>query len=438
MPNSVLRLRRSRSSASTSQQTPTASLDVFSIPTESNSSPTTPTLESTDTRMLLEQLKALNNQDISILSPNGHRQILNNIYHMIESAWTLSNLESVDNQIVQKDGVLVETFIPSMTSILQQTIEYIENNIASPSSRLSLSKKKQKIIAEELETFRSKVENIYSFVMPDIPLSPSLDRTEDALAIAASIGSVAFAVCDSVPVLGTLKPIAAGFTEICTTVQTIRSNKQLVAEILRDVKGYFRMVVRKVKRSPTAQENEELRRDMDALFRNLQDIQKTLLKLRRKHRLRSVLFAKKDSDNLEALRRRVQHARSTFEAGLAVSTNIAVCEMVGGMDSVRLQMMTLTTLNQEPLRTESLKHSTLADSASSKLSALPQIDAAAVILAPSHSSRKHWVSVEIDLDRATHKRSTAVYLLPYMGAYFFFEFCYVGGPVGPSLPSQVY
>ncbi|KAE9399246.1 hypothetical protein BT96DRAFT_704351 [Gymnopus androsaceus JB14] len=105
------------------------------------------------------------------------------------------------------------------------------------------------------------------------------------------------------------------------------------------------MVVRKVKRSPTAQENEELRRDMEGLFRNLQDIQETLLKLRRKHGLglRSVLFAKRDSDNLEALQRRVQHARSTFEAGLVVSISTTVCEIVGGMDSMRLQMMALTT-----------------------------------------------------------------------------------------------
>ncbi|KAE9389285.1 hypothetical protein BT96DRAFT_406979 [Gymnopus androsaceus JB14] len=168
------------------------------------------------------------------------------------------------------------------------------------------------------------------------------------------------------------------------------------------------MVVRKVKRSPTAQENEELRRDMEGLFRNLQDIQETLLKLKGKQGLRSLLFSKRDSDNLEALQRRVRDARSTFEAGLAVSTNIAVCDM-------RLQIMALTTSNQEPLCTD---HSTLTGSTSSELSALPQID---VILAPeSHSSTKQRVSVEIDLDRATHKRGAAVYLLPYMGVYFFF------------------
>ncbi|KAE9383484.1 hypothetical protein BT96DRAFT_45667 [Gymnopus androsaceus JB14] len=175
------------------------------------------------------------------------------------------------------------------------------------------------------------------------------------------------------------------------------------------------MVLRKVKRSPTAQENE-LRRDMEGLFQNLQDIQETLLKLRRKRGL-AVLFAKKDSDNLEALQRRIQHARSTFEAGLAVSTNIAVCEIV------RLQMMSLTTSNQEPLRVESPTHTTLAGSASSELSVLPQIDAAAVVLAPeSHSLR---VSVEMNLDRASH--SKAVSLLPYMGVYFFFEFS-LNGP----------
>ncbi|KAE9405483.1 hypothetical protein BT96DRAFT_325035 [Gymnopus androsaceus JB14] len=175
------------------------------------------------------------------------------------------------------------------------------------------------------------------------------------------------------------------------------------------------MVVRKVKKSPTAQENEELRRDMEGLFRNLQDIQQTLLKLRRKRGLRSILSAKRDSDNLEALQRQVRHARSTFEAGLAVSTNTAVGELVDGMDSMRLQIMAaLTTLN-EPLRTD---HSTPTLTGSTEVSALPQID---VVLAPeSHSSTKQWVSVEVDLDRATHKRGAAVYLLPYMGAYFFF------------------
>ncbi|KAE9390664.1 hypothetical protein BT96DRAFT_925774 [Gymnopus androsaceus JB14] len=417
MSNSIFRLRRSRSSASTIQQTPPiTSLDVLPTPTESSS---IPTLEITDTRMLLERLKALNND--SIFPPNEHRQILNDIYRMVDSTWTLANLESEDNQIIQRDGVSVGTFVPAMTSILRQTIEYIENIVTRSNSRLSLSKTKRKNIAKDLDTFRNKVESIYSFAMPDIPLSPSSDRTEGALAIAASIGSAAFVVCDSVPVLGTLKPIAAGLTEICTTVQTIRSNKQLVAEILCDVRGYFRMVVRKVKRSPTAQENEELRRDMEGLFRNLQDIQKTLLKVTSKRGLRSVLSAKRDSDNLEALQRRVQHARNTFEGGLVVSTNIAavstitaVGELVDGMDSMRLQIMALTTSNQEPLRTDS----TVTGSASSELSALPQID---VVLAPeSHSSRKQWVSVEVDLDRATHKRGEAVFLLPYMAAYFFF------------------
>ncbi|KAE9393120.1 hypothetical protein BT96DRAFT_1023191 [Gymnopus androsaceus JB14] len=392
----MLHLRCSRSSVSTmstssSQQTLTTPLDVLETRSGSGNT-TTSTLESMDTRILLERLKVLNNDNIF----KEHRQILDCIYRLVESAWTQANLELENNQIVQKDGVLVGMFIPSMTRILQQTIMYLENNVASPSSRISLSKNKQKTITKDLETFRNKLENIYSFAMPDIPLSLSSGRTEDALAIAASIGSAAFVVCDSVPVLGTLKPIVAGLTEICTTVQTIRSNKQLVAEILRDVREYFRMVLRKVKRSPTAQENEELRRDMEGLFRNLQEIQETLLKLRRKRGLglRSVLFVKRDSDNLAALQRRVQHARSTFEAGLVVSISTAVCEIV------RLQMMSLTTSN-EPLRVESPKHTTLAGSASSEFSVLPQIDAAAVVLAPeSHSLR---VFVEIDLDRASHK-----------------------------------
>ncbi|KAE9384521.1 hypothetical protein BT96DRAFT_929245 [Gymnopus androsaceus JB14] len=416
MSNSVFRLRRPRSGASTSQQTPSIrSLDVFPTPVESNSTPTTPTLESTDTRMLLERLKALNND--SIFPPNENHQILNDIYRMVDSACTLANLESKDNQIIQRDGALVGTFVPAMTSILRQTIEYIENNATRSSSRLSLSKNKRKNIAKDLDTFRNNLNGIYSFATPYIPPSASSSRTEDALAIAASIVGALSVVCDSVPVLGMLKPIAAGFTEICATVQTLRSNKQCVAEILGDVREYFRMVVRKVQKSPTAQENEEICRDVEGLFRNLQDIQQTLLKLRRNHGLRLVLFAKKDSDNLEALQRRVQHARNTFEAGLAVSTNIAVCEIVGSIDSImRLQMTALTILNQEPLRTY---HSTLTGSTSSGgVSALPQID---VILAPeSHSSRKQWVSVEVDLDRATHKRGAAVYLLPYMGAYFFF------------------
>ncbi|KAE9393102.1 hypothetical protein BT96DRAFT_1023186 [Gymnopus androsaceus JB14] len=427
----MFRLRRSRSSASTmstssNQQTLTMSLGLLETRGSSGNT-TTLSLESMNTRILLERLKVLSNQD-SILKE--HHQILDCIYCLVESAWIQANLELEDDQKAQRDGVLVGTFIPSMTGILQQTIEYIENNVASPSSRNTLRKRgsliMQKLITRDLETLRNNLNGIHSFAMPYIPSPASSSQTEDALTIAASIGSALSVVCDSVPVLGTLKPIAAGFTEICTTVQTIRSNKQLVVEILRDVREYFRMVVRKVKRSPTAQENEELRRDMEGLFRNLQDIQETLLKLRRKHGLglRSVLFSKRESDNLEALQRRVQHARSTFEAGLVVSTNIAVCEIV------RLQMMSLTTSNQEPLRVESPKHITLAGSASSELSALSQIDAAAVILAPeSYSSRKQWVSlsVEVDLDRASHKHhrashkhGTAVSLLPYMGVYFFF------------------
>ncbi|KAE9393123.1 hypothetical protein BT96DRAFT_232300 [Gymnopus androsaceus JB14] len=73
------------------------------------------------------------------------------------------------------------------------------------------------------------------------------------------------------------------------------------------------MVVRKVRKSPTAQANEEIRRDVEGLFQNLQEVQNTLLKLRKKHGLRLILFAKRDSDDLEALQRRIQLARSTFE-----------------------------------------------------------------------------------------------------------------------------
>ncbi|KAE9392607.1 hypothetical protein BT96DRAFT_264747 [Gymnopus androsaceus JB14] len=241
MSNFVLRLRRSRSSASTSQQT-SASLDLFE---GSTSNSTTPTVESTDTRILLEQLKTLNND--SIIPLNEYQQILHDIYRMVDGAWTLANLESEDNHLIQEDGVLVGTFIPAMTSILRQTIEYIENNVTRSSSRRSPSKKtKQKMITQDLETLRSEMEKVYSFAMPDIPLPSSSGRTEDALTIAASIGGALFVVCDSIPVLMTLKPIAAGFIKICTTIQTIRSNTQLLAEILRDVREYFRMVVRKV------------------------------------------------------------------------------------------------------------------------------------------------------------------------------------------------
>ncbi|KAE9405482.1 hypothetical protein BT96DRAFT_325033 [Gymnopus androsaceus JB14] len=91
----------------------------MSIPTGSSDS-TTPTLESTDTtRMLLDRLKALSND--SIIPLNEHKQILHDIYRMVDSAWTLANLESEDSQIIQRDGVLVGTFVPAMASILRQT-----------------------------------------------------------------------------------------------------------------------------------------------------------------------------------------------------------------------------------------------------------------------------------------------------------------------------
>ena len=46
-----------------------------------------------------------------------------------------------------------------------------------------------------------------------------INKYKDAAGATASIGSALSVVCDSVPVLGTLTPIAAGFTEICTTVK---------------------------------------------------------------------------------------------------------------------------------------------------------------------------------------------------------------------------
>ncbi|KAE9383485.1 hypothetical protein BT96DRAFT_45662 [Gymnopus androsaceus JB14] len=161
-------------STPSNQQTLTASLDLL----ESGSGNTTTlTLES-----MLERLKVLNN-DIIL---KEHRQILDCIYRLVKSAWMQANLELESDQIVQKDGVSVGMFIPSITGMLQQTIGYLENNVASPSSRLSLSKSEQKTIAKDLETFRNKLENIYSFAMPDIPLSPSSGRTEDALVLLVS------------------------------------------------------------------------------------------------------------------------------------------------------------------------------------------------------------------------------------------------------------
>ncbi|KAE9402685.1 hypothetical protein BT96DRAFT_936948 [Gymnopus androsaceus JB14] len=230
MSNSMFRLRRSRSSALYSQQNSTTSLDDLLIPTgrSSSSSRTTLTVEPTDrTRILLDRLKALNSD--------------------------------IDKRIVQKDGVLVGTFILSMTDMLQQTVEYIENNVT---------------------------------------MSEFLAFTEvQAKGYHQRSGNVANASGEYILFRDA---IAAGFNEICTTIQTLRSNKQLIAKILHDVREYFRMVVRKVQKSPIDQENEELRRDVEGLFQNLQDVQKTVLKLRKRHGLRLVPFAKRNSDNLEA------------------------------------------------------------------------------------------------------------------------------------------
>ncbi|KAE9398297.1 hypothetical protein BT96DRAFT_39410 [Gymnopus androsaceus JB14] len=78
-----IRLEHSMFSASTSQQTPTISdllQDEFTL------------------KILLEQLKALTKD--SIIPLNEHRRILDDIYRMIDSTWTLANLEGydIDNQ----------------------------------------------------------------------------------------------------------------------------------------------------------------------------------------------------------------------------------------------------------------------------------------------------------------------------------------------------
>ena len=44
-----------------------------------------------------------------------HRRVLDNIYQMIDSALTRAESESEDASLIQKDGVVVRTFIPSMT-----------------------------------------------------------------------------------------------------------------------------------------------------------------------------------------------------------------------------------------------------------------------------------------------------------------------------------
>lgn len=54
------------------------------------------------------------------------------------------------------------------------------------------------------------------------------------------------------------------------------------------------------------------------------------------------------------------------------------------------------------------------------------VDAEALAIGPKEDQQqsfKQWVAVrvEVDLNRASHRRGKVVSLLPYMGAYFFFK-----------------
>ncbi|KIK66092.1 hypothetical protein GYMLUDRAFT_70290 [Collybiopsis luxurians FD-317 M1] len=126
-----------------------------------------------------------------------------------------------------------------------------------------------------------------------------------------------------------LKPVVETINGVCKTIQTLRGNDELAAEILQVVRDDFRMVVRKIQSHPAAQTDAEFRRDVDEYFRILQDIvHRSLSKINgpgkrsKLNRLGLLVSAQKHGADLQDLRLRVQEARSALQAKLILSMAI--------------------------------------------------------------------------------------------------------------------
>ncbi|KIK66089.1 hypothetical protein GYMLUDRAFT_257965, partial [Collybiopsis luxurians FD-317 M1] len=325
--------------------TPSSFDDIKFNPTEYTTS--------CDPRQLLGRLKSLIS-DHETISDKRYQQIVIDICTMFETALARDE-KSVET--TERDWVDNQTFLPFMSNIVRSTIQCIEAGaLVSSSGNAGLLFKKKSDSLKELESLRNRLEAVYFITMPYV--SPKIPRRgEDALVIAENIGDALSALCDSVPILGMLKPVAKTIGGICKTIYTLRSNDSLAAEILRVMRDDFRMVVRKIQRNPAAQTDEDLQKDVNDYFCTLQDIiHQSLSKLSRSRkrssidRLRLSPFAQRDKNDLEDLRCRVQEARSAFQTRLALSMAISIS--TGNQKATFHQPS-----DQESARTKALKDS---------------------------------------------------------------------------------
>ncbi|KIK64786.1 hypothetical protein GYMLUDRAFT_39753 [Collybiopsis luxurians FD-317 M1] len=280
---------------------------------------------------LLERLGALS-LDRTIVNNKRYRRLITEICTIYESA--LAEDEKTI-ETAESDGVTVHIFLPVTTNIVRSIIQCIEaRGPASNSGSSGLRFRKKVDPLKELKSLRNQLGAIHFIAMPYV--SPQVScRGENALVVAAHVGGVLTALCDGVPILGMLKPVAELINGVCTTIQTLRSNDELVAEILRVVRDDFRMVVRKIERYPAAQADAELRKDVNEYFCTLQDIIcHSLGKINgtrnrgKLNHLRLVTFAQKDRDNLQVLRYQVQEARNAFQTRIALSTAISISTVI--------------------------------------------------------------------------------------------------------------
>ncbi|KAF9062311.1 hypothetical protein BDP27DRAFT_1336855 [Rhodocollybia butyracea] len=255
-------------------------------------------------RELLDRLRSLYLKH-EIVSNEEHRRTVVDICHITEKI--LSENEK-SSESIEEDGVLIRTFIPVIMNILSQTIECIYNNrptlVGANSSRTrwltGISRKKKKRNLKVLQIIALPFESCIS--------SSDSDSLDDILVITSNISSVWFLLCDSVPVLGILKPVPAALTKICQAIQTLRSNRKLAEEMLCIVRDDIRMVARKVQRNPTYVE-EEFRRDVQDYFSKLQAIILWILKGRRT----TFFNSSRDKSELDTLRCQVRDARNQFK-----------------------------------------------------------------------------------------------------------------------------
>ncbi|KAJ3804468.1 hypothetical protein F5876DRAFT_70606 [Lentinula aff. lateritia] len=234
-----------------------------------------------DLKVLLKRLKALGST--TVMKQADLQKMVDDIHDM--GAQILLHDEE-KHDTFDDGGIAIQTFVPFTKTTIYDTILCIETYMKTPENRgtqleetessnlkkflrkpilkrlvpCKLSEKTNdnahKSFISNLMQLHTKMRIVNFIAMPHDKPEPSTHskKTDNILAISASIGTVSMAVFESVPVLATLKPVAGAMSGICTAVQTFRSNEDVAAKILYFVRDDIRWVIREIQNNISQRE----------------------------------------------------------------------------------------------------------------------------------------------------------------------------------------